>query len=85
MNLFPFYVHNRKNIHKNAKRGSGGVGVFVENDIRETYSVIVLDNSVEDILWIKLSPENGENIVVCVYRRLINAFKRPRIILFNIT
>ena len=41
--------------------------MFVKNELCETYAVSVLDNSYEDILWIKLSSETyDENIVICV-------------------
>ena len=37
--------------------------MFVKNELRETYAVSVLDNSYEDIPWIKLSSETyDENI-----------------------
>ncbi|CAC5390642.1 unnamed protein product [Mytilus coruscus] len=35
-------------------RGSGGVGDFFKNDLFEFYDITTLDNSVEDILWIKV-------------------------------
>ena len=41
--------------------------MFVKNELCETYAVSVLDNSYEDIPWIKLSSETyDENIGICV-------------------
>ena len=71
---YTFYAHNRKNLHRSAKRGSGGVGVFVKNELCETYAVFVLDNSYDDILWIKLSSKRTMKILsyVCVICRRQN-------------
>ena len=52
---YTFLSHNRKNIHRKAKRASGGVGVFVKNELFQQYHVSVLDDTVEDILWLKFS------------------------------
>ena len=42
---YTVYSHNRKNLHRNAKRGSGVVGVFVKTELCETYNASVLDDS----------------------------------------
>lgn len=66
VNGYTFYSNNRTNIHRNAKRGSGGVGIFVKNELMSLYNVSILDATVEDILWLKFSSENcAENIVIC--------------------
>lgn len=52
---YTFYGHNRGDLHKRAKRGSGGVGIFVRNQLLNMFTVSILDDAVEDILWIKLS------------------------------
>ena len=36
---YTFFSHNRKQIHRWAKRGSGGVGVFVSNKLLEVYQI----------------------------------------------
>ena len=64
---FTYFSQNRNNIHKRAKRGSGGVGIFVRNRLFEMFTVTVLDETVEDILWLKLcSKQSQDNLVVCV-------------------
>ena len=64
---YTFFDHNRKNIHRNARRGSGGVGAFVKSDLFHQYDITVLDATVEDVLWLKFSSNtDAENIVICV-------------------
>lgn len=64
---YTFYSHNRTSIHKRAKRGSGGVGIFIRNELLKLFSVTVLDDKVEDVLWIKLSSNiRSDDIVLCV-------------------
>ena len=66
---YTYYSHNRTNIHKKAKRGSGGVGIFIRNELLKLFSVSILDDTVEDILWIKLSSlvnVRSDDIVLCV-------------------
>ena len=66
---YTFYGHNRVNLHRRAKRGSGGVGIFVRNQLLNTFTVSVLDDTVEDILWVKLIHRDNmpsDNIVLCV-------------------
>ena len=43
-----------KKVHNKAKRGSGGVGVFVKNSLLKNYS-LVTDKSMEDVIWLKFS------------------------------
>ncbi|XP_071136614.1 uncharacterized protein [Mytilus edulis] len=62
---YHFYGNNRKINHKKAKRGSGGVGVFVKDIIEQQYKIEVLDESIEDILWVKLTNEH-ETFCICV-------------------
>ena len=46
---------NRKSIHVNSRKGSGGVGLLIKNTILEYFNVIVCEDSYEGILWIKFS------------------------------
>ncbi|CAC5395184.1 unnamed protein product [Mytilus coruscus] len=57
--------NNRENLHINAQRGSGGVGAFLKNDLFEFYDITTLDNSVEDILWIKVKSKSSD-FILCV-------------------
>ncbi|VDI68964.1 Hypothetical predicted protein [Mytilus galloprovincialis] len=52
---YQWYGHNRKFKNAKTKRGSGGVGVLIKVEVLDNFSVSILDSSVEDILWIKLS------------------------------
>lgn len=49
---YKFFSHNRSILHKEAKRGSGGVCIFVSMTLLSMYEVSVLDDSVEYILWL---------------------------------
>ena len=59
--------HNRKNINPKACRGSGGVAILVRTNILETYYIQIIDNSFENIQWLKLidSDQQGNNITIC--------------------
>ena len=45
------FVHNCRHIHKT---GSGGLCVFIRTQLFTHFEVTVLDDSIEDILWVKL-------------------------------
>ena len=56
---------NRSDIHSNAKRGSGGVGIFIKQTFLNNYDFKILDDKNDDILWIKFW--NGDdNLCICV-------------------
>ena len=62
---FTFYGHNRHSTHIRAPKGSGGVGIFVKNDIISQLNVSVLDKSYDGILGISLiSKETDYSIVI---------------------
>ncbi|CAG2228878.1 unnamed protein product [Mytilus edulis] len=65
---YQWYGHNRKFKNAKTKRGSGGVGVLIKDEVLDNFSVSILDSSVEDILWIKLSHkyDDSNNICFCV-------------------
>ena len=57
--------HNRKNTHIKAKKGSGGVGVFLKQSLFQSYDVNMIDNDKEGILWLKFSPKGNETEFLC--------------------
>ncbi|CAC5403302.1 unnamed protein product [Mytilus coruscus] len=60
---YTWFGHNRIGIHIRAKAGSGGVGFFVRNDLMELFNVIVVDDSIDGICWLKFEDNlNLENI-----------------------
>ena len=59
------YTHNRQHLHRNAKCGSGGVCLFIKNVTLESYDVNILDNKVEDVLWLQLSHKTTSDCVNC--------------------
>ena len=64
---YQWFGNNRKTLHHNAKRGSGGVGIFVKNLILEEY-LVATDCSMEDVIWLKLKHRVSDdklNICIC--------------------
>ena len=54
-------ANNRKTISRRVVRGSGGVGILVHKSILQHFTVQVLDNSFEDILWVQIMDNNGSS------------------------
>ena len=58
---------NRTNIHINARNGSGGVGLIIENTFASNYNIQILDKGHEGILWINFKHIlNGTCFNLCV-------------------
>ena len=66
---YKWFGHNRKHLHRNAVRGSGGVGVLVREEVLKHYQVEILDAEVEDMLWVKLYPGEEEQSWQCAMSR----------------
>ncbi len=65
---YSVFTHNRTHLHKRAKTGSGGVCLFVKKHVMEMCNVSILDNTMEDILWVELRHKYSSfciNICVC--------------------
>ncbi|CAC5376127.1 unnamed protein product [Mytilus coruscus] len=58
MNGYQWFGHNRNNIHKRAKCGSGGVGVLVRNDFADQFSIEIVESSKDGIMWIRFTEKN---------------------------
>ena len=65
LNNYIWYGNTRKTISRRAVRGSGGVGILVHRSILQHFTIQVLDNSFEDILWVQIMDNNG-SCVTCV-------------------
>ncbi len=64
---YKWYGRNRTNKHKRAKRGAGGVGIFVHERVTKYFNVNILDNSIEDVLWLEINAINVDfTICLCV-------------------
>ena len=61
---YKWFGNNRRHLHKNAVRGSGGVGILVREEVLKHCSVGILDTSVEDILWVQFSWGNEEQTLI---------------------
>lgn len=69
---YTWFGQNRLNIHRNAKNGSGGVGLLVKDTFARYYNIQVLDNSFEGIFWInfkRISDGSVVNLCVCYLPR----------------
>ncbi len=55
---YEWFGQNRKWIKKTAKRGSGGIGFLVHERMLEKFSVEVIDDEYEGILWLKFVGKN---------------------------
>ena len=49
-----WFGKNRSTNHVNANRGSGGVGILIKEHLLDWFDVSILDNSIDDMMWIKL-------------------------------
>ncbi|CAG2195601.1 unnamed protein product [Mytilus edulis] len=58
MNGYQWFGHNRNNIHKRAKCGSGGVGVLVRNDFADQFLIEIVESSKDGIMWIRFTEKN---------------------------
>ena len=64
---YTWYGQNRKHLHDNARRGSGGVGCFVKSTLLNSYSVSILNSDTEGILWLRLDAKmSNDCICLCV-------------------
>ena len=63
---YMWFGHNREKMHKNAKRGSGGVGFFVRKELNNYYDIEIIDKTTEGILWICVKTKDIQN-AVCFY------------------
>ena len=64
---YKWYGNNRKNIHVRARKGSGGVGFFIRDDIANSFDVSILDNTREGVLWLKLVNKIDDTVILpCV-------------------
>lgn len=67
LNGYSVVVHNREHLHRRARSGSGGVCIFIKECISNMYNVSVLDDTIEDILWVKLVHcDTSKQINICV-------------------
>jgi hypothetical protein len=62
---FEWYGNNRTHLHRRARRGSGGVGFMVRKSLLDTFRCIVLDDTEEGILWLKLTSLSDDFTLCC--------------------
>ena len=64
-NGYKWIGSNRKSRHIKAKRGSGGVGMFVKMTVLNHFQYCILDDTHDDILWVKFWNEST-SFCICV-------------------
>ena len=64
---YKWFGLNRRNLHKNAKKGSGGIGLLIKDILCQDYNVFPLEASSEEIMWLVLQHKSsGDNLIACV-------------------
>ena len=64
---YSWFGNNRNTIHIRAKKGCGGVGFLVKNHIMEQFNIVIEDDTVEGILWLKFVSKIDEAVLhTCV-------------------
>ena len=67
---FSFFGHNRAPLQINARNDSGGVCLFVKNDLLTLFAASVLNNSYDRILLISFKHKSfGDCFNICVIYR----------------
>jgi hypothetical protein len=63
------YNNNRSRLHRQAKKGSGGVAIYVKNSISVNHSVKVIDKEMEGIIGIELVEKGSgfQSVFFCCY------------------
>ena len=51
---YRWWGRNRRNVDKRAIRGSGGVGIFIKDELLKFLDVVILDDTVEDVMWVEI-------------------------------
>ena len=61
---YTWYGFNRIEIHRNAPKPSGGVGIFVHSRICENFDIHIIDKSYDGILGIQFVHKTSEYVLV---------------------
>ena len=56
--------HNRLKLSPRARRGFGGLGILIRNNVLREFDYSLLDCSHEDILWVELKHHNCKEITI---------------------
>ena len=66
INHFDWFGQNRRNFHRNARCGSGDVGVLVKKELSKNFNIDILDSTFEGILWLKFEcKQTGFGFSIC--------------------
>ena len=54
-----WFGNNRKLLHVNAKKGSGGIGFLIKTSVLSMYNIVSVDRSVDDVIKLSLSHKHS--------------------------
>ena len=61
------FTHNRTQLHRRAKVGSSGVCILIKLYILFQFTIKILDNDIDEILWVELVYKTtSEQFCICV-------------------
>ena len=81
---YTWYEHNRPTKHVNARRGSGGVGLFVRNELFNHFKVEIKDKSIDGILLLQFTHLLSEyTIAIVLSTSVISPWGRDSILFFG--
>ena len=66
---YQWFPHNRELIHRNARKGSGGVGVLVKKSFLNSYDIKCIDRCFDGVIKLKIYGKFSKCIIVifCCY------------------
>lgn len=64
---YTWFGHNRSSLHFRARKGSGGVGFLIRNNVFNDFYIKICDDSYEGLLWLELTNKSSSEILrTCV-------------------
>ena len=70
---YEWLEHNHVELHRNARTGSGGVGLPIKDYLYDVFDIQKVDESVEGIMWVQFTAKECDFLCVYViYHQLIH-------------
>ena len=64
MEGYTMKFHNRSKVNKRAKKGFGGVGIFIKNTVYEQFEISFIDQERDDILGMRMKDRISEKDII---------------------
>ncbi len=71
---YTFYLNNRKEVHKNARKGSGGVGILIHDRVLQQFKVTEVNDCFDDIILVRLIHKLNKAVSLETKKPLLSAF-----------